>query len=1606
MKEVPRYESQEAVPDDAITQLDTNGAVSRSTPPITQACRDGNAAGVVDKGVHEAQRLSTAIFNLDNADGDPKGVVGRASKSVTTPVLPTGASAIVDIPYLDESIDLVETPQVFGIARVEGEQHEEHNHGASWKFLNEYLGAHERYAPETRLSTYVQERLDFISGGREAEVVVVHDDEPNAFAIAGYIVASDGLLSLAEYQEEVDGIIGGHEYRHILGGHVHEHDTYDRSVIEGIGRVRKHEMEADIEPLERLDAKGINVAGFMSMFAKLDNWQKEHAKEAPGSSMDVTHGTLLDRRLNLEEVLKFLDLTHLTPNLTPIGVSEADFGQYERDEELRTHFNDLDPLRKRHFVARQIARYAEETENMTEEQRSAHARHIVAWQKDTLLSADPTFTEEELETLTRLAVVFAADDAKAAGKVVEDADDNPSSWRQVFTDSDSVRAFVSAFDHEVFETLAMNPKKDRLYIQDQIQGLLAVYLRSQEEISISEYVELVSACEPILPDPQTGGSHWVTGIEAYTRPIISELYRRNELTSANINELGDALVEKPVYTSDYIPVDNRTKNAQLEQEGLDKIDASQRIEQRILMGRMEKLRHITDPGAILTYVSTHLPSVLIQGGVNFQISGLPAGLASEHIETVFTGLTTEQILQIAAQDAQVAPEAQMSQQIKESFVDVMTGGYLEDSTAGRFKKQRDFPLDHTLISDPLERVQIYAALLSKEEFFARIEDDIRELIGGMDRKGPSIKDQVRLFKAIQQAPEQLRSQGIPVAWEINRDDLLKTGHLLDTVYQLMTKDVIKPHREKTVADMLYELPVTVLPSELWDDLAKHVLSNTELAGTARMEAIMGLGLLSPNTEVNLIVPNQAALAAVEGMSFDEGMAFIFERNAHLPRYIFGSALEHLIEQKARTHHDFEQLERAIKSDVEVMLENDTTIGEAAVVDALIDPFKLGKERVIRVAGRTHRQSGMKPEELLGAMLQTGTSDRRLKEYLYGQWWNANRIGQTQRAIAEEFDVEGEFNILRYPGKEAAFINWAKRVPEDYIPFTAVVNDAFLTRKAMRYAAMRKILTGDGGVLTNSEAKGRLVETFISNSLEAEDGSEGTMIRTMLDSLMAVGDQDELYKVLSPIFVDMILKLPEERYLYGDLAREKAREMIEDIRASGRYKTAYEKDEDVLRRKIWGLMTANQQKVDEASRLSDSARELLALFPEDATDTTAKMSAWELGAIVGDKLGTLGTRVKQVSTQTFATIPHEHREAYANSFDNSVGQTRLQAYRVLRREAERSRQAPESPEMAKFFDSIASFGPRIGGGSLMTVYELTMKDGSREAVAIRNPNVEYHLGKSVHLFRRTIEQAQLVDPDNKNYALIGAVLEDVEEWVHNELYDARYIEDDREFRERYDVRYGNYDTSTRYTILVPDARDTGTTLVRRDAFIEGVTLNRLEVLEEGETDVSRGVIRKDDYQAAIASLTRFSLQQLADGLIHSNIHPGNYMLTADNNSLAVLDRPYKLRLDEQQQGLIYGVMEAFISSDLDSARKKFVDYLLAQEENHHRAADKEAIVEALSAHAQSDTFEGTLMDSIVGLKQQGLRIPLPLALIGLNLQTLNGMNRDAGLNSIMGGIMHR
>lgn len=705
-----------------------------------------------------------------------------------------------------------------------------------------------------------------------------------------------------------------------------------------------------------------------------------------------------------------------------------------------------------------------------------------------------------------------------------------------------------------------------------------------------------------------------------------------------------------------------------------------------------------------------------------------------------------------------------------------------------------------------------------------------------------------------------------------------------------------------------------------------------------------------------------------------------------------------MERKAKTPEDFAAVEEYMMQYLEDFIDtNQAGIGVGSIIETNIIAAYKRKHALERDVALKHDEiTGMESVRLIRALLMSSKSDADLKQYVFERWWLANR---THSRVSDHFTVE-DIAIWRHPSKEARRQYWVKEMPPigTYTPLADTIDKLYLSNDAVRYIAVRKLMLGEGGVLTDVQGRESLVEALMQSWLEYEEGSEGERLLTnILSSLMESTAPERLYHYLGPILQDLILRPPQEQSTNDAVAAAHAKKVIDTMQKQGKLgNRLFGTELDAVESKIKNLMNGGSEATQQAVSLRETHDQLLNLFDVAKAEQITTISPTELALMTGKKSGAIGVRMLQLAGQYYA-IPAEERERYDEVYDSMKGQSRLQAFKVLTREAQQNAQT------AAILADIADFGERIGGGSLMTMYEVTMTNGSKRVTGVRNPNAEYHVVQVADLASTALDRANSNDPNNNDLKMAQSLIYDSVTWISHELNDTNFTAKDTVFRAQNDTMRGNgfRKGSSRYDVYVPQAYETGSLWIRHEDFVAGVNLTGLKISDTDSTNLGQKIISRDDYQDAVSTLVRSALYQINHGdFVHSDMHKGNFRITEDNNAIAIFDRYNLIEMTAPLRSALQITIGSIISGDRETAVQAMIDFVAPGNAGNSNLATQ------IATNIQQETDPTKAMThTLLDLKKAGITIPIELSLILRNIFSLSRLSEEAGFANIGAAFLH-
>ncbi|MDD4352028.1 MAG: AarF/UbiB family protein [Candidatus Gracilibacteria bacterium] len=523
--------------------------------------------------------------------------------------------------------------------------------------------------------------------------------------------------------------------------------------------------------------------------------------------------------------------------------------------------------------------------------------------------------------------------------------------------------------------------------------------------------------------------------------------------------------------------------------------------------------------------------------------------------------------------------------------------------------------------------------------------------------------------------------------------------------------------------------------------------------------------------------------------------------------------------------------------------------------------------------------------------------------------------------------------------------------------------------------LRKLLTAEGGILRDNSKKAHFLDIVFNNWIKDEESEQdlNSVLGKVKTALAQSDNLELLYFMLSGALLERlaspptkqntvdyseIIQIEENLGMSGEKLRLTLAKMLGTI-TSRRARSKYFLDpEHAIVVAESNLYKELQPKVARINGSSDKAPPTPIQFTKEA---------------IG-KMGALGRRFLQLLPQIVDVSP-KRLDELSEVYDQVKGQPKLSALLLLER------------EWPDFWEQVESVNDRIGGGSMVTVYHATMKDGTERALRVSNPNTRHHLKESYEFASSMMDY--LVKQYGGAYQAARLALDDIKDWVEQDINLEGFMEQDVVFKEKYD---GYTVGKSTYSIKIPRSYGPDNAYFSSEDYVEGINLTRWqELVEQGH-----------DMKAVISLLTKFYAQQIKDGQVLSDVHKGNFSVTSKNKEIVVYDRNFFLNLSETESALITTLVNPFTSVHAKS--EQLLNYLskedLPESQHTELVNNIRNFVKSLSALNLQEA-----QASIIAIKQTGGKIPLAFTLLLKNFNELQIMSKKAGFKSLIEALFY-
>ena len=803
-----------------------------------------------------------------------------------------------------------------------------------------------------------------------------------------------------------------------------------------------------------------------------------------------------------------------------------------------------------------------------------------------------------------------------------------------------------------------------------------------------------------------------------------------------------------------------------------------------------------------------------------------------------------------------------------------------------------------------------------------------------------------------------------------------------------------------------------------------------------LERLLSLSFLVLDPAVQRAVQEDLVLRLIRQRTFPQAVDLVLHRYAR-QGMLGGMGVLEQLDDRAQTPEDLDLLKSAGRRFLQRAKDPLQQVGIGIAAEASL--------RFLTGSGRK--------QEVLLALLSSGQDDTRLRR-LVEQSWIAKfgeafeeGVGQSLRESNTVKELKEYLGSQPRPGLFSQNESFSPSAEE-------TVKMVYRLGPFARAVLLRGLLGGEGGVLTQVQGRRALLEEFFSLYVQSAQGPEAAaLVKKALGALLLTAPQDELQLLLERLLEPRLGNPPASpggweaaagRIASSILKKNMTKEMQRDSVASseallkdlGRLEWenmkgsklpkwagkvlddwgafVYSKDVERVKRDLRKGEPLDPRYEDLFVYLGEATFSLrmepeirfhahygLLGSPPDAPHRTTPddllfrvvppeslrrqedlFTPLGLSVETGRQLNAPGARTLQLAGFLMDDLPKNYRKEFLTVYDNLKGQSKAAAWETIKR---------EQPEYAK---RIRRFVKRLGGGSLFTVYQVELDDGSEEALRVLNPNALHLARTSLKILRDAQEALSAEDPRFKQ---AKPLLDLVEEWIEAELGDKNFEEEDAKFRAAWEPKKGEgwrpneaFHARITFSDTIPTG---GNRYVRRQKLIKGRTFTALDSFP------------REEAKELVALMVQHHLAQIqgspfkTETLVHSNVTPGNFMRTEDGN-LAVLDRDMYLKFNGADRLFLWSLQQA---GTVPERIERFLDWLTGLKENASAAKPLnrgEMTAEILQHMEQrkADPEEAAL-DVLAVVHSQGLHIPLKFSLLFLNLQSLRRMARQVGFSSL-------
>jgi hypothetical protein len=562
-------------------------------------------------------------------------------------------------------------------------------------------------------------------------------------------------------------------------------------------------------------------------------------------------------------------------------------------------------------------------------------------------------------------------------------------------------------------------------------------------------------------------------------------------------------------------------------------------------------------------------------------------------------------------------------------------------------------------------------------------------------------------------------------------------------------------------------------------------------------------------------------------------------------------------------------------------------------------------------------------------------------------------------------------------------------------------------------------------LTARTAKERLIED-LCNHIDCSGSNRGIgrLLQKIMRSFVLKSKSVDAAIPLSMILSFLVCQRPgkidnslidgnviKNYEFIGDDLKNQIEERLPELVEIG----SQREDDSPLTRELGELAELLRDETSKSELVKDCKKE-----KEGAANVAgSRLSPVEVVLRVAGFMGGLWIRILQ-GIGHYVDIPQEDEEQFSKVYDQSPAVGKIDAYINLKNLAARD------SDVAAFFSRLVSIGERLGGGSMYTVYHITVReeiDGKEEIVdgvmKLRNPNAEDLLNDSAAIARTVV--ADLKKEEKKksvlsNLEMAEGLIDMAADWMKLDMNDGRFNEIDERFRKLID----RFVTGNGIEIKVPEMialkkakTHNETTIISKPALLvervaEGKTVNNLFH--------DKSISQELRYQIATAIAESFVFMlkhpykegEKETYIMLSDIHPGNAIADVQRYILQLIDRSFYQELSEADAKLLL----LFAEEGGGSQRlKEVIKSVLALPENRAKGHSYKLLY-AKFVYSYLGIFgimryliqPSSINTADIGnaliryFRKSGIEIPLRIEIGLKNISAIKKMLQNAGLST--------